>query len=369
MIAPAPMNGSSLPVVSRYVLREFLRLFGLCMLGFLLIYVLVDFFDRLDTYLKYHAGVGTVLRYFLFKMPLIITQLTPVATLGGVLLGLGLMARHNELTALRASGVSTLQIARPLLLAAVALGAGILLCSELVVPHCSERSRRIEMVEIRNKPLKAVLNDHAIWFHGKAGIYSIEHFDARQEALVGLTVYEFTPGFELTRLIEIPTAQWRQGRWILASPLERSFDAAGNIVMRRLGPADFTLPDEPQDLQVMEKDPEELSFRRLRNRIHELSRKGIDTTESRVDLHLKLALPVVPLAMVLIGVPLAARNPRRRPLATSIGIGLVVGFSYWVLLALTVSLGHGGAMPPVLAAWTANGVFAVLGAFLFLGSE
>jgi lipopolysaccharide export system permease protein len=120
---------------------------------------------------------------------------------------------------------------------------------------------------------------------------------------------------------------------------------------------------------VIEKDPEELNFRRLQHHIRELSRKGIDTTESRVDLHLKLALPLVPLVMVLVGVPLAGRNPRRRSLATSIGIGLVVGFSYWVLLALTISLGHGGAIPPAIAAWTANGVFALLGAFLFLGPE
>lgn len=358
-----------LPILPRYVLWEFLRLFALCMLGFLFIYVLVDFFDRFDTYLKYHATPGTVLRYFAFKTPLIVTQLVPVATLGAVLLALGTMARHNEITALRASGVSTLQIARPLVVLAVLLSVGILLWNESVVPYCSERSRHIELVEIRQKPLKALLDDTGIWFHGKAGIYSIEHFDARKEIVVGLTVYDFGPGFELRRLIEIPTAQWRDGRWVLDGTVERTFDAAGNVMTRPLGPADFTLLDEPQDLQVMEKDPEELSFRRLSHHIRELSRKGIDTTESRVDLHLKLAVPFVPLVMVLIGVPLATRNPRRRPLATSIGIGLAVGFSYWVLLALTVSLGHGGAIPSALAAWTANGVFAILGAILFLGTE
>ncbi len=151
--------------------------------------------------------------------------------------------------------------------------------------------------------------------------------------------------------------------------MERSFDAGGDIVTRHLRDDDFVLPDRPQDLRVMDKDPEELNFQRLRHHIHELSRKGIDTTESRVDLHLKLALPFVPLVMVLVGTPLATRNPRRRPIATTIGIGLVVGFSYWVLLALTISLGHGGALPPIVAAWTANGVFAVFGAFLFLGPE
>ena len=141
------------------------------------------------------------------------------------------------------------------------------------------------------------------------------------------------------------------------------------MITRELQPADFSLPDPPQDLQVMQKEPDELNFAKLRRHIRELTRKGIDASEYLVDLHLKLAVPFVPLVMVLIGVPLSTRNPRRRTLATSIGVGLSVGFSYWVLLALAVSLGHGGAIPPLVAAWTANVVFGILGAFLFLGAE
>jgi lipopolysaccharide export system permease protein len=356
-------------VVARYVSTEFLRLFVFCMLGFLLIYVLVDLFDRLDGFLKYHASFGEVLRYLMFKVPLIVTQLVPVATLGAVLFTLGTMARHSELTAMRASGISTVQIAAPLFVIAVVLSLVILAWNETVVPYCTERSRYVEVVEIRNKPLKALLSEDGIWFHGRNGIYNIEHFDARTGTLVGLTVYEFTPGFVLERLVEVPTAQWRDDHWVISSAVERTFDDHGAVVTRTLKPNELVLPERPQDFQIVEKDPEELSFQRLRHHIRELSRKGIDTTESRVDLHLKLALPLVPLVMVLVGVPLAARNPRRRPLATSIAIGLIVGFSYWVLLALTISLGHGGAIPPAIAAWTANGVFSVLGAFFFLGPE
>jgi lipopolysaccharide export system permease protein len=356
-------------VVSRYVLVEFLRIFGLCMVGFLLIYVLVDLFDRLQGFLKFHASVGEVVRYLFFKIPLIVTQLVPVATLASVLMALGTMARHNELTALRASGVSTVQVAIPLFAIALVLSVLIVAWNETIVPYSTERSRYIEVVEIRNRPLKALLSEDGIWFHGRNGIYNIEHFDARTGTLVGLTVYDLSPGFVLQRLVEVPTAQWRDDRWIISAAIERTFDDKGTVSTRPLTPAEFVLPERPQDFQIIEKDPEELNFRRLRHHIRELSRKGIDTTESRVDLHLKLALPLVPLVMVLVGVPLAGRNPRRRPLATSIGIGLVVGFSYWVLLALTISLGHGGAIPPAIAAWTANGVFALLGAFLFLGPE
>jgi lipopolysaccharide export system permease protein len=362
-------SSTTVPLLPRYILKEFARLFGLCMLGFILIYVLVDFFDRFGTYLRYRPPIRLVLAYFIFKIPLILTQLVPVATLASVLLTLGLMARHNELTAMRACGVSTLQIARPLLAAAVVLSLAIFVWNESVVPYCSERFRYIDNVEIKNKAQKALLDDQGIWFHGKAGIYSIEQFDARKATIVGLTVYEFTPGFELNRVIEIPSARWQKGGWSLETPVERRFDAGGNILTRDLTPADFTLPDSPADLQVVQKDSDEMSFSKLRRHIRELARKGIDTTESLVDLHLKLAVPFVTLVMVLIGVPLSTRSQRQRSMATSAGIGLSVGFSYWVLLALTVSLGHGGAIPPILAAWMANLVFGLLGAFLFLGAE
>jgi lipopolysaccharide export system permease protein len=356
-------------IIFRYVFVEFLRVFGLCMAGFLMIYVLVDLFDRLEGFLKFHATIGEVLRYLFFKVPLIVTQLVPVATLASVLIALGAMASHNELTALRASGVSTVQVAAPLFASALILSVLILAWNETVVPYSTEKSRYIDIVEIRNRPLKALLSEDGIWFHGRNGIYNIEHFDARTETLVGLTVYDLNAGFTLQRLVQVATAQWKEGRWIISGAIERTFDEKNGVVTRPLAPADLILPERPQDFQIIEKDPEELNFRRLQHHIRELSRKGIDTTESRVDLHLKLALPLVPLVMVLVGVPLAGRNPRRRPLATSIAIGLVVGFSYWVLLALTISLGHGGAIPPVIAAWTANGVFALLGAFLFLGPE
>jgi lipopolysaccharide export system permease protein len=359
----------SLPLIPRYVLKEFLRLFGLCMLGFILIYVLVDFFDRFGTYLKFRPPVSLILAYFVFKIPLIVTQLVPVATLAGVLLGLGMMGRHNEITAMRASGLSTLQIARPLLVAAAALSIAIFAWNESVVPYCSERFRHIDNVEIKNKAEKALLDDQGIWFHGKAGIYNIDQFDARKATIVGLTVYDFTPGFELQRVVEIPSARWQNGRWALEAPVERKFDAAGNVLTRDLMPGDFSLPDPPADLQVMQKESDEMSFSKLRRHVRELARKGIDTTESMVDLHLKLAIPCVTLAMVLIGVPLAMRNQRQRSLAANAGLGLTIGFSYWVLLALAVSLGHGGAIPPLLAAWMANLVFGVLGAFLFLGVE
>ena len=87
----------------------------------LAIYVLADFFDRFDSFLQHDARAGAIIRLFLYRIPLIVTQVTPVAVLAGGLVGLGLLARQNEFVAMRACGVSIWQILLPLSLVAVVI--------------------------------------------------------------------------------------------------------------------------------------------------------------------------------------------------------------------------------------------------------
>src|SRR5262249_37718485 len=110
-----PRQRLLLPVVGRHLGREFLSAFGLTLGAFIGIYLVADFFDRLDGFLKHGAPAGAIVRLFLFKLPLIVTQVTPVAVLAAGLVGLGLLARQNEFVALRACGVSIWQTATPLL--------------------------------------------------------------------------------------------------------------------------------------------------------------------------------------------------------------------------------------------------------------
>src|SRR5712692_7786747 len=106
-------SSPSLSLISTYLRREFLRSFFLCLTLFLGLSLLVDFFDRLDDFIKYAAPASTVLRYFLFKAPLLITQAAPAAALTAALLSLGLLARNRELLALKACGISPWQISCP----------------------------------------------------------------------------------------------------------------------------------------------------------------------------------------------------------------------------------------------------------------
>ncbi len=371
-LTSAPSLALVFPVsslLSRYLRGEFLRLFCLCLLAFLCLYLIVDFFDRFDNFLKYAAPVSAIVRYFLFKLPIIVTQMVPLAVLTASLLSLGLLARRNELLALFACGVSLWQIARPLLGIATLLSLGTLAWNETIVPYCFHQARYINTVEIRKKAFTGLFHDKGFWYHGNSGFYHIDHFDSRQQTLFGLTIYTLDDNFQVRSLIEVPAARWREKRWHLDRAEEIRFTSDGQVTLHSLGINRVSLSETPEDFAMVERVAEELSYRQLRTYIQSLQRKGLSTTEYQVDLHLKLALPCAAIAMALIGIALAVSSHKRLSLTTAFSLALAVGFGYWVVLALAVSLGHSGSLGPLAAAWVGNIISVLLGMFFFLGAD
>jgi lipopolysaccharide export system permease protein len=357
-----------LPVTSRYVVRQFLSLFVPILATFVLLYVLVDLFDRLDILLRHDATLGASTRYFLFKIPLMVTQVTPPAVITAVLLGFGLLARYNEISAFRASGISLFQTAAPVVLTAAGISCAALIWNETIVPYCSQQFQLINNLEIRKRELRGVLSDRHIWFHGAAGFYHIDHVNKAEQTIYGLLIYRLDDAFMLQSVVEIPKAKWRDGQWHLSQAIERQL-GADSPVARTLELTDIGISETLDDFLAVQRAPEELSFLVLREWIRDLTQKGIDASEYLVDLHLKLALPFASLVLAMVGASIGGRVRRHPSLAAIIGLGLAVGFAYWVVFGFASSFGRNGVLPPIVAAWAANLVFALTGAALFLYGE
>ena len=110
-----------------------------------------------------------------------------------------------------------------------------------------------------------------------------------------------------------------------------------------------------EDFRVVSVEPEEFNYRALRRQIVSMQAKGVDVSDSWVDLHLKLSLPAGSIVMMLLAVPLAVRGTHVSSLPAAVGLGFFVGFSYVIVLAFARALGQNGALPPLLAAWASNG--------------
>ncbi len=355
--------------VSRYLAREFMGFFLPIVAAFVMLYLIVDFFERLDILLKNGASASAATRYFLFKVPLIVTQILPPAVLSALLLALGNLARRNEIVAMRASGISLAQTAVPLLATAAVLSVAGLVWNETLVPYCTRQYQYVNNVEIRKRTPRSLLSDRGTWYHGANGFYSIDHIDPKKQSLFGITIYRTDQDLNLSSIIEAESARWTLNGWLLSGASERSMNGNNDMRKQAIVDTQAVIPESFDDFLEVHHDPEELSYLALRRRIQQLTAKGIDASNYQVDLNLKLAVPFTSLILACVAIPLAGRVQRLPSIAAILGSGIALGFGYWVLLALGNSLGQSGALPAEVAAWVANVVFALIGVLLFLASE
>ena len=128
---------------------------------------------------------------------------------------------------------------------------------------------------------------------------------------------------------------------------------------------DTSLPlmETPEDFKLLAIEPEEFSFSELRKQITDLKAKGIDSKDYEVDLHAKVAIPLVSPLLVFLAIPFALKYSSAGGWALSFGFSMLIGFGYWVVLAFAISLGHSGALPSWAAAWIPNLILALVGLF------
>jgi lipopolysaccharide export system permease protein len=355
-------------ILDRYLMRAFLRIFFITLLSVAAIYLIVDFFDRVAAFLGADASIGVVARYFFYKAPLSISRVIGFATLFSTLFCLGMLARGHEITAMRSSGISVQRIALPLFLLALLICAGSFFWNETVVPVFSHRAQTIYITEVRNQQQQSLFGTSDIWIRGENSFINIDKFDTKTNTLENVTVFRLNRDFSLRGLIEIPRIHWNGKSWQGEAITEWNFSPDGKVSKQ----SESQLPrlsETPDDLRLLARDPEEFTFFDLQKQIEDMRSKGLDATAYEVDLQTKLAIPVISPLMVLLAVPFALRRRLGAGMALSFGVAMLIGFGYWVLAAFCISLGHSAALPPLIAGWLPNAIFALIGLYFFTAEE
>ena len=129
------------------------------------------------------------------------------------------------------------------------------------------------------------------------------------------------------------------------------------------------MPEHIDDLIQVQSAPDTMSFLELRAFVAKLRESGHQVGKYVVHLYSKLSFPLVHFIMALVAIPFALVSPRSGGRAVGIGVAIVISVSYWVVHSIALAFAQADLLPPALAAWTANIVFAGLGAALFLNAR
>ncbi|MGD8372573.1 MAG: LPS export ABC transporter permease LptG [Syntrophobacterales bacterium] len=352
-------------IISRYISRELVKIIAICLGVFIAIYLVVEFFETIDDFNEARIPFSQTLQYFLLRVPLIVQQGIPMAVLMGTLITLGLVARSNELMALKASGVSPIPIAGPVVAIALLMSLADFALIEYVVPFTSSRANYIWDVKVKERPLPSSFTQEKIWYRSDRALYNIRVLHPKRQMLEGVTIYIFDRTFRLSKRLDARKGQWEGEGWVFSDGilLHRSRD--GNFTMEQFQQYRLKLKERPEDFQHLEKKPEEMTFAELGRYVAKIQSEGYDATRYQVDFQAKIAFPFTPVIMALLGIAVALFQGKRGGIAVGVAASVSLAFIYLLVFQLVVSIGYTGSLPPILAAWVPNILFGMMSLYLF----
>jgi len=365
-------------LLDRYLLRELLVPLSFCLGGFFIFWISFDLFSELDDFQEADVSAANIAYYYLLESPSFLRIVLPMGLLLALLYTLSRHARHNEITAIRAAGISLWRICLPYLAVGVLASLALFALNERWAPQWAERAKQIRhageaggatalsnriahqlgfvnardgrrwMIERYNLLTGEMYRPQVHWYerdgrqrsiYAEHGIYTNNGWlflDAREYVDVGRKNAQFQPVLEMTMLNETPE-QIQSEVWISKRLSSLADSKEANVPLSVL-----------------------LNYLRL----HPKPDKDISPWLYTM-MHGRLASPWTCLVVVLIAVPFAGATGRKNlfvGVASSIGIC----FAFFVLEQFSIALGAGGHLPPWLAAWLPNILFSTIALAMIL---
>jgi LPS export ABC transporter permease LptG/LPS export ABC transporter permease LptF len=356
-------------ILDDYVLRGFTFYLAMIVAAFLLLLLVFTLFELLSDILRNQISPLTVGEYLLNVAPYFLYTTTPLSMLLAVLVTFGLLQRSNEITAIKATGISLYRIIVPVLIASTLVAGVLFLSDQLYLPYTNKRQDALRN-EIKGKPAQTYLRPDRKWIFGQhSDIYYYQFFDPDRDVFGGVSVFQFDPHtFQITHRIDAERAHWSapMGRWVYEQGWERSLNGSAHITDRQFDVATYPeLSEPPAYFKKEVKQSSEMSYDELRRYIHDLEQSGFDVVRLRVQLQKKIAYPLITLVMAILAIPFALSAGKRSAVAgvaTAIGIGVV----YWTISSLFEAMGNLSQLPPAVAAWSPDLVFGFIGGYLIL---
>jgi LPS export ABC transporter permease LptF/LPS export ABC transporter permease LptG len=357
-------------LIDIYLLEQFFYYFFVLLAAFVVIFDAFTLFDLLSDIARNHVAFLTVVNYFRYLVPLMVYQLAPLATLVATLVSLAVLAKNNEVIALKASGVSLYRLALPLLLAGVLVSGGLFLLDDTFLPYANQQQDALRN-EIKGRPAQTYFEPARQWIFGEnSKIYNYELFDSDRQLFGGLNVFELDPAtFQMRRRIFATRATWEptESLWILTGGWVRDFGADGQVV--RYEPFKATtlpeLTEAPSYFRREVRQSFQMNWRQLGEYIKSLSQAGFDTARLSVQWHKKFAFPMIAAIIVFLGAPFAFLVGTRGAVG-GLAVAVAIGVIYWSTAALFEAMGSAGQLPPLLSAWAPDAIFGFLGVYFFL---
>ena len=353
-------------ILDRFLLKQIILTF---LMGVFIFTTIIFASDTFITLIKQISQFGIpfkiALIMILLNLPAVIVLSIPMGVLLSTVMVLNKLSLSSEITVMRSCGIGLNRIAKPIFIFSILMALLTFAINENIAPVMRKTSKDLALWSLSQKNIPDG-KENFVFKELGSGSYLRRLFYVGKST--GNTLYNVTV-LDNSKEETLQVLQAREGKtspkgWVFDKGAIYTIDKDGQVLNTTL--FDTSTVQFGFDMtKAMDEDiASEMNFVKLSKY---LGKKDISDEDKRaltVQLYDKLALPIATIVFVLIGVPLAITPPRVRYNRGFLFTILII-FAFYVLRALSISMGEAGTIPSALAAWVPDATLAFLGSILY----
>jgi len=359
-------------LIDRYLIKSFLMPLIYCLLAFIILFIAYDMSDRLKDFFDHQIPPIIVAKYYLYKVPIVLSLTIPFAVLLALLYCLGNASRNNEITAMRTSGIALLRIIRPYLIMGILLYLTTFILSEIFVPKARRLASKIVETpsSIQAALQKAGTSDAIVFFNTHANrLWYIRKLNPDDNHVKNVKITEFThSGRKRTkRTIEAESGEYVEGFgwWLYNVTTIRFYPDGRPYPATKSKKKSFLYYNEtPKDiLSARLGSPEMMNIIDVFRVMAHINKNSDYYKKLRMNAVQRFAAPAACFVFVLLAAPFGIFHTRAGMIKGVI-TSILLCLSYYLIESLFINIGDKGFIHPLLAAWIPVVVFTGTGFFL-----
>ncbi len=350
--------------LDKYIIKKFLGTFFFALLIIIVIVIIVDISEKIDDFVDKEAPLKEIIfNYYSNFVPYFMNMFSPMFVFIAVIFFTSKLASNSEIVAILAGGISFKRLMYPYFLSAAVIAVFSLLLNLFVIPPANKGRLAFEAKYIKKRFENTNRNMH---YQISPGTFLY----AESFSTWNNTAYKFTleslDNHQLVSKLSAETAIWdsTKGAWRLNNYHLRKYVGSTEILTTGRT-MDTVIAITVDDFYRREKYVEQLDFIQLNELIETQQMRGDNMVKlALIEKHTRFALPFSAFILTLIGVSLSSQK-RRGGIGMNIGIGIALSFSYILFLRFSQMFVHTGTLPPGIALWIPNVLYAFIAAFLY----
>lgn len=363
-------NRPIMRILHRYILRELFYYFFLIMAIFVTILIAKEIYDTRDEIIDEKPQLLSVVEYVFLSIPGTLSEAFPLVAMFAVLFAIGMMARHREITAMVAAGVTFNQLSIPVFVFGALVTIGSFWFSESIAPAALARARYILQVEIKGGNQFSFTSNDEIFRKGAGSrFYIMANFDDEKKVMTRPVILDrdesgegLAQRIEAERAVYVESGEGGDHYWEFQGAQRWTFDPEGSMTTEKFAvPLRIKMEEKLDSFLNREKKAEEMHIGELREYCSILENQGNlrRLPKYQAILHGKFSLPLACLLLALVGFSVSADlHVRRFVLAFS--TGLIIGVVFYLLREALLGMGERDLINPGVAAWAPVAIFGLL---------